>query len=280
MTRNLLFIFTLTLAFLSAIGQDDASYLKTNAVRIDNPDKLNDSAYTLLSPFQVIMFGEMHGTNESAQFVIALTNLLTSKSDSVLVGLEIPSGQMTQFISQRTDSSIFTSSFFLHPAFESGRESFAWAGLISKLKNNPKVQLFFFDVNDNEGKPYQRDSLMFTKIKSQFKQHPTWKLVTLSGNYHNKISNGTSMTSFLIRDKELNLSEKICSLNLQYFRGTCMANFGHGMEKKMLRSLETVYDTTLKFERYLLLVSSKSNYEWTGFYYTRFITAATMTKHE
>jgi hypothetical protein len=276
----MLFAMTLALAFLSASGQDDAVYLKANAVRIDNPDNLSDAVYNLLSPYKIIMFGEMHGTNEAAQFVTALTNLLTSKGDSVSVGLEIPSAQMKEFISQRTDSSIYTSSFFLHPAFESGKESVAWASLISKLKDNAKVQLFFYDVNDNDGKSYPRDSMMYAKMKTQFKKHPAWKMVTLSGNYHNKLSNKTSMTSFLQRDKELNISAKICSLNLEYSEGTCRADFGQGLEVKKLGHPDRVYDTAPGFNKYLVLVSSKSSYEYSGFYYTKNITAATMTRHE
>lgn len=90
MKITLLFISTIALMFSNANGQVDPTYLKYNAVRIDNTNTLGDPIYNLLSPFQIIMFGEMHGTNESAPFVSGLANLLTSKGDSVQVGLEIP----------------------------------------------------------------------------------------------------------------------------------------------------------------------------------------------
>ena len=280
MIRNILLFLFVTLTFLSASGQNETEYLKAYAVLIDNPEKLSDSVYTLLSPFQVIMFGEMHGTNESAPFVKGLTNLFTSKGDSVLVGLEIPPNLMTKFISQHTDSSVYQSDFFHNPPFLDGKESIPWANLILTLNKNSKVKIFFFDVNANEGKPYDRDSLMSAKIKTQFKQHLTWKMITLSGNFHNRISKEVTMTSFLIHDKELNLASKICSLNMEFKEGTCNANFTHGLEIKTLGSYPSVYNSTPEFDKYLILLSIKSNYEYTGFYFTKFITAATMTKHE
>ena len=280
MARNIICTIALGLMCLSATGQDGVEYLKANAIRIDNPNKLSDSIYHLLSPFEVIMFGEMHGTNESTPFVNGLVSLLTANGDSVQVGLEISLTLMTQFILQRTDSSIYQSDFFRNPPFMDGKESVPWATLIAKLNRNAKVNIFFFDVAQDETKSsYQRDSLMFVKIKTQFMQHPSWKMVTLSGNYHNRIE-GATMTSFLKQDKELNLSSKICSLNLEYKEGTCMANFsGEGFKKKELGSYPSVYNSTTGYDNYLLLVSPKSNYEYNGMYYIKYITAATMTAH-
>jgi hypothetical protein len=274
MTRNIFLLFILTLMFLTSGAQDNEAYLKANAIRIDNPEKLSDSVYTLLSRFQVIMLGEMHGTNESAPFVDGLTNLFTNKGDSVLVGLEIPPAFMTKFLSLHNDSSIYQSEFFSNPPFMDGKESVAWAQLISKLNKNPKAKIFFFDVNDDE-KTYSRDSLMAMKIKAQCAQHPAWKVITLSGNYHNQISNPSSMTSFLKR----NISANICSLNMAYKEGTCMANFtGQGFKRKALGSYPSVLNSTEGYNRYLLLLTAKSNYDYDGMYYTKYITAASMVK--
>src|SRR5947207_13565739 len=123
MKKTILGILFLTLASLYAVSQVDEKYLKENAVRIDNPEKLNDSIYTKLSPYQIIMVGEMHGTNESAPFVRGLTDLITGKGDSVQVGLEIYSGFMTNFLQLHTDSSVYQSDFFSNPPYLDGRES-------------------------------------------------------------------------------------------------------------------------------------------------------------
>jgi len=273
MTRNILLLLTLTLTLLNVSGQDDERYLKANAIRFDNPEKLSDSVYTLLSPFQIVMVGEMHGTNESAQIISGLTNLLTNKGDSVQVGLEIDPELMTKFLQLHTDSSVYQSAFFSNPPYLDGRESLPWANLISTLNKNPKVKIFFFDTNrDKDVVPF-RDSLMAMNIKAQYNQHPTWKMITLSGNHHNKISDANTMASFFKR----NVSAKICSLNVEYKEGSANANFTHGLEIKQLGSYPSVFNSTEGYDRYLLLYSAKSNYDYNGIYYTKYITAAKMT---
>jgi hypothetical protein len=273
MTRNILLFLTLTLTFLGASGQDNETYLKANAIRFDNPEKLSDSIYTLLSPFQIVMIGEMHGTNESAPFVSGLTNLFTNKGDSVQVGLEINPEFMSKYLQLHTDSSVYQSEFFSNPPYLDGRESLPWANLISTLNKNPKVKIFFFDTNRDKDVVAFRDSLMAMNIKTQFNQHPTWKMITISGNYHTSISNPGSMTSYLKR----NITAKICSLNMEYKEGSANANFTHGLEIKQLGSYPSVFNSTEGYDRYLLLYSAKSNYDYNGIYYTKYITAATMT---
>ena len=277
MKHKLLLFLSITLSFLSAHGQVDTAYVRAHALRITNAEQLSDSAYALLSPFRIIMFGEMHGTNESAPFVNGLARLFTGRGDSVLVGLEIPHGSMNRFAQQRTDSSIYQSDFFVHPPYESGKESMPWAALIAALNRNPRVQVFFFDVNEGEGKPYQRDSLMYANIKTACKQHPGWRVITLTGNFHNRLTGEANTASFLLHDKELNLVQAFCSLNMEYAQGTCTANFGHGLQQKALGSYPSAYNSMPHYNRYLLLLPARANYPYTGMYYTRYITAAKMT---
>src|SRR5262249_44547824 len=139
-----------------------------------------------------------------------------------------------------------------------------------------KVEIFFFDINDKEGQAYQRDSLMNVKIKAQFRKHPSWRMITLSGNYHNRISGEQTAAAFLLRDKNL----KICTLNMEYSEGAALADFGKGLEVKQLGSYPSVYNSTLPWDRFILLVQEKSGYQYKGFYYTKEITAATLTHRE
>lgn len=272
MKRNLLLLLALTLTYLNASGQDDATYLKANALRFDNAEQLNDNVYSLLAPFQIVMVGEMHGTNESAQFVSGLTKLFTYKGDSVLVGLEIPTTFMSKFVSLHTDSSVYQSEFFSTPPYLDGRESLPWANLIATLNNNPKVKVFFFDTDRTKEVISFRDSFMAMNIKTQFNQHASWRMITLCGNYHNKISNPNAMTSILKR----NIAAKICSLNMEYKEGTCSANFSGVFQQKTLGSYPSVFNTTEGYDKYLLLYQAKSNYDYDGIYYTKYITAAKM----
>jgi len=262
--------------YLGSPAQDATTLLRNSAVRIENPEHLSDSVYNLLSCFQIVMVGEMHGTSKPAQLVTGLAQLLTSKGDSVSVGLEILPELMRCYDSLHTDSSIFKSEFFANPPFKDGRGSFAWANLIATLNDNPKIQIFFYDITKGEEEKYSRDSIMFTKIKRQYLLHPSWKMITLSGNAHNS-NQPDKMITYLRQDKELNLdAKKICSLNNDYLKGTCHANFGKGLELRYFESHESVWDTTFPFPDYLYLYSPKSNARYSGVYYTRFMTPAKM----
>lgn len=276
MTKYIFLILTATLICTNIFAQDAATLLRKGAVRVDNPEHLSDSVYTLLSPFQIVMVGEMHGTTKPAQLVTGLAQLLTSKGDSVSVGLEILPELMRSYDSLQTDSSIFKSQFFAYPPFHDGRGSFAWANLIAALNDNPKIQIFFYDITKGEEEKYSRDSIMFTKIKRQYLLHPSWKMITLSGNAHNS-NQPDKMITYLRQDKELNLDAgKICSLNNHYAKGTCNANFGKGLELHYSESHESIWDTILPFSDYLYLYSSKSNARYTGVYYTRYMMPAKM----
>jgi len=279
MKRNILLVFLLFLIFFNVRGQRNIEYLKANAVPVYNPLHLTDSVYNLLSPFQIFMVGEMHGANECAEFVTGLANLLTNNDDSVLIGLEIPEGQMRNFISNHTDSSLYQSKFFCCNPDLDGRESFAWASLISHLKNNPMIQFFFFDVNNDEEKKYNRDSIMYLKIKKQILLHPHWKVVTISGNAHASFTPDEKKAARYIRDdKELNLSAKLCTIYNYYLQGSCNANFGGSFEERKFDRSKNDWDAIFSFDKYLVILSSKTTLPYTAVYYTRNMTPSKMVK--
>jgi hypothetical protein len=98
-------------------------------------------------------------------------------------------------------------------------------------------------------------------------------MITLSGNYHTLLSTPSSMASVLKR----NIPATICSLNMEYKEGSCRANFSDGFKKKELGSYPSVFNSTEGYDRYLLLYPPGSNHDYNGIYYTKTITAATMT---
>jgi hypothetical protein len=270
--KKIIFIVLFCKVF-SLPAQDNAAYVKSHAVTIDRPETLSDTIYSCLAPYRLVMMGEMHGTNESAAFVNGLVHLLTRNGDSVLLGIEIPSGKMNAFESQPDDLGIYQCDFFRTPSVD-GRSSMAWQTLLINSTKNQRVKIFFFDINDGEAPLYQRDSVMASKIYRQYSMHPGWKIVTLSGNFHNKITDARSMTYQLMNEVQYNLSGKICALNIEYTEGTCTADFGNGLETKQLGSYPSVYNSTLQAEKYFLLVSPDAGYEYSGFFFTRTISAA------
>ncbi|MEI6411611.1 MAG: hypothetical protein WCR52_19635 [Bacteroidota bacterium] len=284
MIKRQLFLFLLTTACFRLSAQHNAPSFKDNAVRIDLQNALSDSIYHLLAPFQVLMLGEMHGTNEPAQLLAALAQMFAAKGDSVQVGFEIPADQMTAFRDQHTPESAFTSDFFAKPAFKDGRGSVAWANAIAALADKKTVDIFFYDITADDSKTEDRDSLMYLKLKKQYLRHPGWKMLTLSGNVHNMSSpqerlGRNTMASYFKQDPELQLGMRICSLNHYYQKGSCRANFGKGLEERPLDRAENDFDW-VGFEQYILLVSATSTYPYNGFFYTKLVTAAKMVREE
>jgi hypothetical protein len=81
------------------------------------------------------------------------------------------------------------------------------------------------------------------------------------------------MTSVLKR----NITTTVCSLNMEYKEGTCMANFsGEGFKKRALGSYPSVYNSTIGYDKYLLMYPENSNHDYDGIYYTKTISAAKM----
>jgi hypothetical protein len=277
MKYSLLFSLSIFISWTTQ-GQDFPTYLKQNAVKIIKPDSLSNDIYNLVSDYSLIMIGEMHGTNEPAEFVIGLTDLLTSKGDSVQVGMEIPSTKMKRYIEEHSDNSIYSSDFFKRSV--DGRASDAWAQVISKVSKNHKASIFFYDVNDGDcSNVDDRDSMMYLKIKNKIQEHPSWKTITISGNIHNMLLpyKGKAKTAyFLINDQDLNLKDRICSLNHLYQRGSMINNSGNGLELKQVDNSDSDYSTAVDYDNYLFLMPINVTFGYSGIYFTKNVTAARM----
>ena len=90
--RTLLLVFLLSIHIVNA--QDVVTLIKAKAVEINTTKALDQQVYNLLADKQLIMIGEMHGTNEPAHLVTALGKLFTRHQDSIQIGFEIPSSTM------------------------------------------------------------------------------------------------------------------------------------------------------------------------------------------
>ncbi|HEY4482427.1 MAG TPA: DUF6624 domain-containing protein [Candidatus Brocadiaceae bacterium] len=256
---------------------DLTASLKNNAVKVNRLDSLNSSVYKLLDNFQLIMIGEMHGTNEPAKFVTGLVKLLTGNGDSVQVGFEIPEDGMTKFLSEHTDNSIYSSEFFTRTPMD-GRENLAWAEAISILNKNKRVKLFFFAGAISFSNP---DGSKYYKVKNQIQKNPHYITITLSGGVHNRIlphKGKSTMACLLKADKELNISNKLCSLDHIYKSGTMINNDGSGLKLKEVNNPDTVYSTSVDSENYLYLFQDSTTNQYNGVLFTKFVSAAKLVK--
>jgi len=281
MTKHLLSLLIITFIFFGVRGQDFPAYLKENAVKIDNSDSLNKQVYDVLSGYRLIMIGEMHGTNEPVKFATNLAELFASKGDSVQFGFEIPSDQMKTFLILQTDSSVFRSEFFVNPSFD-GKASVAWAKAIILLSKNPRIKVFFYDLNKDETSDNEkRDSLMYGKIRSKIKEHLSWKTITIGGNVHNMLlpyKGKNKIAYYLCKDTTLNIASKLCTLNHYYQCGTMLNNRGNGLELQQVQTNSSLFSGVVGIDNYLLLFPNSMRNEYTGIFFTRTVTAAEMVK--
>ena len=277
MTKKFLSLLSAAIVFYGVNAQDFSSFIQKRAVSIDKLDNLKDSIYKMVSGYRLIMLGEMHGTNEPASFLVGLTELLARKGDSILVGFEIPSEEMTKFLTEHSDSSVNQSDFFSKTSVD-GRANVAWAAAIRRLNKNRRVKIFFYDVNKDEHTTMlQRDSIMYLKVKKRLMAKPRWKTLTIGGNVHNMIlpyKGKNKMALYLSLDTTLNLTNKICSLNHYYQNGTMLNNQGHGLELHKVEDVVTDYSSSVDYNNYLLLYPATAIDNYTGVLFTRHVTAA------
>ena len=266
---------------IGVVGQNLKEDLLNNAIKINQLDDLNPAIYNKLNDFNCIMIGEMHGTNEPANFLIGLTKLLTEGDDSVQVGFEIPDGKMENFLELKTDSSVYQSEFF-NDNSNDGRNSIAWLNALVTLNNNPKVNIFFFDVNKSDyNVSNNRDSLMYVKIKRKISEKPHWKTLTISGNIHNMLKpykDKKTAAHYLINDEDMELSETLCTLNHFYQKGTMLNNIGNGLELRAIDNGASIFSETINSDNYLYLFSEPKSHS--GFIFTKIITASTTLTNE
>jgi hypothetical protein len=277
MTRSSLLLFVLCMTSYHSEAQNKSP--KDYAVNIEKLDVLNDHVYALLSPYRLVMVGEQHGSNEPAKFVAGLAELFANHGDSVLVGFEIPSKEMDEYLKDRTEKSIAQSKFFDVESTD-GRASVAWAGAIAKLSKNSRITIFFYDVNADEHG--DRDSLMYVNIRNNMLKHPAQKTITLSGNIHNRVypyKQRNTTAAYLLNDKQLNLTSKLCSLDHRYLEGTARNNMGNGLEVHTLKNPASVY-STLGYDNYVMPFPATTDYPYTGMLYTKYITAAETMKQK
>lgn len=263
MLQKLKLILLSTLFSITVYGQDFTINLNKNAVPIEKTDSSQQNIFNLLHGYSVIMIGEIHGTNEPINFVETLVEIFTRNGDSVQVGFEIPSKQMSTFLKQPIKGNLLKSEFFAFPSGD-GRASLAWYKAMANILKNTKTSIFFFDKNTGDNR--NADSVMYLNIKSRIKKYRNWKTITICGGSHNKLFDKDGLNrigSLLIADKELNMADSLCSLNHEFKEGETLWN--------SFKPNETVY-SKVGYDNYLYMFPKNNSEPYTGILYTKYLT--------
>lgn len=264
-----LLIFFITNSY-SQNGSDLIKSLESNAIPIENLTELDSAIYNEIKVFQIIMVGEMHGTNEPSNFVTGLVKLISKKEGKVVLALEIPQSEIGEIDKSTTKKDLLKSTYF---SMENvyGRNGQACFDLIVNTCNIPGVTIEFID---NE-KVQPRDSSMYIDILAIHKENPDAKIITLTGNIHNWLKphrNKPKLGTYLINDLGALKHNKIMSINHIYKEGTMLNNTGNGLELKTIEGQNNLFNTTIQSKMYLCKTLLDSQNQYTHFLFTEKVT--------
>ena len=270
MKNNLMLLFL----FLSLSGrsQNFTEFIRQHALEIDD-----DAIFKEISAYKCLMIGEMHGTKESAEFVTTLTELSVRHGRKVVLGLEIPSGDMLPFTKKPTPKNLIKTWFF-KTGYGDGRNSAAWFQLIVACNKLPGVKFCFFDATVENSQ--NRDSLMFSNLIKDYRQDTSRLLITLSGNIHNKIKPykyGKTMGCYLA---DYFPDHKVMAINHLYGSGTVYNRTTEGLNIREITGQTGIFTTATPWERYFLpSLPPDFPSDYTAIFYTRTITASGPVLH-
>lgn len=146
----------------------------------------------LLVSGNVLLLGEMHGTEQSPRFTAAVACQGLRKGLPVTVGLEIPRGQepagVAYLASEGTskDREALLATDHWTRSYQDGRSSGAMLELIEELRRFSRaglpVRIRWFDIDDA---PHpERDRRMAERLAEAVSERPADLFVVLTGNYH------------------------------------------------------------------------------------------------
>lgn len=161
---------------------------------------------------QILIFGEIHGTNEAPAFVGEQACALARDGSKVIVALEIPKSQQPRIDkyldssgSSNDQSDLLSGKFWLRKD-QDGRSSVAMFKLIERARtirnSGGQISVLAIDHTINNS----RDEGMAASIRQAVASDKEVKVVALVGNYHSGNHKGTPWDSnyqpagYLLRD--------------------------------------------------------------------------------
>lgn len=251
-------------------SQGFGEYVSENAIEINTELNLDSVHYNAIKNFDLIMVGEIHGTNEPVILVEELSKLILKNEKSVSIGIEIPEEEMSKFIKVPNDSTLKQSRFFLKENRD-GKNGQAWFDLLKYCNSESSINLFFFD-NYKRMKIENRDSVMYEGIKNQKINFPNAKIITISGNIHNMLvpyNEMNTMGSYCDNDSINFPKGSICSIDHAFSEGTLLNNEGNGLELRTIEYEESIFSESSNYNNYMVFFQTHESNGHSSIFYTR-----------
>lgn len=153
----------------------------------------------LALPGSIVLFGEMHGTNELPAMFGEAACLVARGGTPVTVALEVSRSEQASvdaYLDSTGDSAAETL-LLGNPhwtrEYQDGRSSRAMVDLLSRIRQLRQaglgIEVFLFDV-EPAGADHTRDSKMASHLSEYMRDHPKRAVLALAGNYHPRTAVG------------------------------------------------------------------------------------------
>ena len=244
-------------------SQNIADTIKKLAIDCPDWTKANQSLYNRLKNYRVICIGEMHGTQEPAEFLTGLARSFVSNKRKVMVGFEIPAGEMADFIEQNDSLNLSRSEFFLKGPSD-GRNSIAWYNAINTCRKMG-AGFCFFDSGSDKG--------MYDRVLECYQSDTSAVLITLSGNVHNKLlpcKDIKTMGCYLAEK----FGEKVFSINHIYNEGTMYNRSSQGLTLRRAAPKNNAFSTSTSYGAYFIPNIFNQTDGYSAYFYTKTVKAS------
>jgi hypothetical protein len=259
-------------------SQNLRQFIQKNAFKIESLDSLNKNLYPYFKDKDLIMIGEMHGTEEPAKFVKGLYKLFSKFENKVNIGLEALKDEFIEYLKNPSDSTLLNTIFFSKENID-GRNGKAWFDLITFLHKQKNVNLFFFD--DSEA--INRDSFMYSEVVTIRKKYPKQKIITLSGNIHNWLipfKNQKTLGAYCVADEINFIADRIVSINHIFQEGTMLNNTGNGLQLKTIQNKSNIFSTSVPYQNYFISNFIPNQKQYNHYIFTRKVNHSALVKSE
>lgn len=164
--------------------------IEAGCARIDGIDGL-------FEPNTAILIGELHGTEQSPQFVDAVTCTAASYGYEIVVGLEIPTNEskaIAQYLTSdggaEATAELLAEPFWSSP-YPDGRQSNAMLQLLDSIRQRKQQGATIDVVLLDATTPTDRDHTMAHHLTVALENTPDGIAIALTGNIHNRRVRGT-----------------------------------------------------------------------------------------
>jgi uncharacterized iron-regulated protein len=177
---------------------------------------------------QVIVLGEIHGTNESPRFAENLVCHLLKAKNRVVLALEISNAYQSQIADAMNQTSEAAAVAqlgkmpFWRPSMQDGKRSIGYMSLLRSAwrwkQQNPEFQVMAVDL-PSSNVPVAREEYIAAKLNEAVRD-PRMTVVALLGNLHSQRAKGTPWNIDFVPAVSLVTKLDLVSLKMGYSSGT------------------------------------------------------------